>query len=368
MINKYYWWSVSFLLVFFLGACKDEIDLSPDGKETAIVYALLDQSDSIHYVRINRAFYGGTNALEIAQIPDSSYFKKVDATISELFNGKIIRSWKLRDTLVSNKDTNGVFYAPQQKLYYFATDKVTALKPGYTYKLNVSIDNKRFEVNGETKLIQSAKLGNPASEGNSFSFASTNIAKYGYFSTQVNASLGSSAALNVALDIYIKEYKGAESSIKKINWNLGDRVGGASSSSAVAVGAGGESFYKKIASECTDKTVTKRQLYRVDINAMFCSSEFIEYQNSLSASSSLAQSKKEYTNLIVSNDMRVKGIFASRNNVIVQKLPFKQYSASNYFRAIDQSSMIELCQGQYTGGLNFCSDVPSDFKETFFCK
>jgi len=136
----------------------------------------------------------------------------------------------------------------------------------------------------------------------------------------------------------------------------------------VAVGAGGESFYKKIAAECTDKSVTKRQLFRIDINTMFCSNEFIEYLNSLTPSSSLAQSKKEYTNLIVSNGMRVKGIFASRNNIIVQKVPFKQYSASNYFRAIDQSSMMELCQGQYTGNLNFCSAVPSDFKETFFCK
>lgn len=366
MINKYYWWSVSFLLVFFLGACKDDIDLSPDGKETAIVYALLDQSDSIHYVRINRAFYGGTNALEIAQIPDSSYFKQVDATISELFNGKIIRSWKLRDTIVSNKDTNGVFYAPQQKLYYFATDKETALKPGYTYKLNVSIDNKRFEVNGETKLIQNAKLGNPASEGNSFSFASTNIANYGYFTTQVNASLGTSLAFNVNLDIYIKEFKGTESNVKKIKWNLGDRIN--SSSNVVALGASGESFYKKIAAECIDKNVAKRQLYRLDINAMFCSAEFVEYQNSLIPSSTLAQSKKEYTNLSVTNGMRVKGIFASRNNVVAQKLPFTKYSASNYFRAIDQSSMKELCQGQYTGNLNFCSDVPSDSKETYYCK
>ncbi|MFN5444490.1 MAG: hypothetical protein ACK48V_09705 [Crocinitomicaceae bacterium] len=366
MIKKYFYWSLACLLAFMFVSCNEDIDLSPDGKETAIVYALLDQSDSIHYVRVNRAFYGGTNALEIAQIPDSSYFKQVDVTISETLNGQKSRSWKLRDTIVYNKDTNGVFYAPKQKLYYFKTDKTTALKPGFVYKLNVSIDNKRFEVNGETSLIQNAKLGNPASEGSSFSFASNNIAKYGYFSTQVNASLGTASALNIALDIYIKEYKGTESTVKKINWNLGDRI--KSSSSAVAVGAGGESFYKKIAAECTDKSVTKRQLFRLDINTMFCSSEFIEYLNTLTPSSSLAQSKKEYTNLTVSNGMRVKGIFASRNNFIVQKLPFKQYSASNYFRAIDQSSMMELCQGQYTGNLNFCSDVPSDFKETFFCK
>jgi len=357
--------SILCLFFFFLLSCKEDIDLSPDGKETAVVYALLDQADSIHYIRINRAFYGGTNALEIAQIPDSSYFKQVDVTIYETLNGQTLRSWKLRDTIIYNKDINGVFYAPKQKLYYFKTDKITALKPGFVYKLNVSIDNKRFEVNGETSLIQNAKLGNPASEGSSFSFASNNIAKYGYFSTQVNATLGTASALNVALDIYIKEYKGTESTIKKINWNLGDRI--KSSSSAIAVGAGGESFYKKIATECTDKSVTKRNLFRIDINTMFCSSEFIEYLNTLRPSSSLAQSKKEYTNLTVSNGMRVKGIFASRNNIIKKKDVFIKID-NRYFSAIDQSSMMELCEGQYTGSLNFCSDVPSDFKETFFCK
>jgi hypothetical protein len=366
MIKNNWFWSVTILLMFFFVACSEEIDLSPDGKETAVVYALLDQADSIHYVRVNRAFYGGTNALEIAQIPDSSYFKQVEATISEVINNKVERIWKLKDTIVSNKDKNGVFFAPNQKLYYFETDKTSALKSNAVYKLNISIDNKRFEVNGQTQLIQNAKLGNPSSEGSSFSFASGNIAKFGYFTTQVNASLGTAYGLNVVLDIYVKEFRGTDNSIRKISWNLGDRFN--SSASTVAVGAYGESFYKKIATECSDNTVTKRQLYRLDINAMFCSSEFIEYQNSLLPSSSLAQSKKEYTNLTVTNNMRVKGIFAARNNIIVQKLPFKLYSASNYFRAIDQFSMIELCQGQFTGNLNFCSDVPTDSKENFFCK
>jgi hypothetical protein len=353
--------------MFFFVACSEEIDLSPDGKETAVVYALLDQTDSIHYVRINRAFYGGTNALEIAQIPDSSYFKQVDAFVYEVANGDTLRSWKLRDTLVSNKDTNGVFFAPQQKLYYFKTEKQSPLLAlnGYTYHLNVSIDKNRFKVNGNTSLIRNAKLGNPASEGSSFSFASTNIAQYGYYTTSVNLSPGTASAMNVSLDIYIKEFIGADFSIKKINWDLGKTY--SSTGVANAVGAAGESFYKKIAAYCTDNNVTKRQLHRIDINVMFCSSEFVEYQNSLIPSSSVAQSKKEYTNLAVSNGMRIKGIFAARNNIIVQKTPFKQYAPSFYYRAIDQSSMKELCQGQHTGTLKFCSDVPSDSKESYYC-
>lgn len=366
MKNTWFWsFAIAFLLL--LSACSEDIDLSPDGKETAVVYALLDQADTIHYVRINRAFYGGTNALEIAQIPDSSYFKQVDASIYEVFNGDTLRSWKLRDTVVANKDTNGVFYAPQQKLYYFETSNSSPLvaKSGYEYNLSVSIDNKRFVISGKTELVRNAKLGNPASEGSSFSFASTNIAQYGYYTSNVNLSAGTASAMNVSLDIYIKEFIGSESTIKKINWDLGKTLTTVGVSSAV--GASGESFYKKIASECTDKNVTKRQLYRIDINSMFCSYEFLEYYNSLTPSSSLAQTKKEYTNLSITNGMRVKGLFSSRNNIIVQKSAYKQYSPSYYYRAIDQSSMKELCQGQYTGGLNFCSDVPSDSKESFFC-
>ena len=370
MIKNNWFWSVASLLMFFFIACSEEIDLSPDGKETAIVYALLDQVDSIHYVRINRAFYGGSNALEIAQIPDSNYFKQVEAYIYEVKNGDTIRTWKLRDTLLNNKDANGVFFAPQQKLYYFKTEKLNPLQAinNVNYVLNVSLENKRFNVTGKTSLIRNAKIGNPASDGNSFSFASNNVAQFGYNSTSINLSPGTSSAMNVSLDIYIKEFKGTESTIKKINWDLGKTYNSNSYNTASAVSASGEDFYKKIASHCTDLTVSKRQLYRIDINTMFCSSDFIEYEKSLKPSSSLAQSKKEYTNLTASNGMRVKGIFSSRNNIIVQKLPFKQYSLTYYYLAINQSSMKELCNGQYTGFLNFCSDVPTDSKETFFCK
>lgn len=367
MIKNNWLWSISVLLMFFFVACSEEIVLSPDGKETAVVYALLDQTDSIHYVRINRAFYGGTNALEIAQIPDSSYFKQVDAFVYEVANGDTLRSWKLRDTLVSNKDTNGVFFAPQQKLYYFKTEKQSPLiaQSGINYKLKVFIDNKRFEVNGSTTLVRNAKIGSPASEGNSLAFASTNIAQFGYYSTNVNLSAGTAAAMNVSFDIYIKEFKGNESTIKKINWDLGKTY--TSNNMINAVNAAGESFYKKIAENCTDVTITKRQLFRIDINAMFCSSDFIEYETSLKPSSSVAQSKKEFTNLTVTNGMRIKGIFSSRNNIIIQKLPYRQYSSTYYYRAIDQSSMKELCQGQHTGTLKFCSDVPSDSKESYYC-
>ena len=54
------------ILVTFLTSCSEEVNLTGDFKETAVVYGLLDHADSLHYVKITRAFIGPGNALEIA--------------------------------------------------------------------------------------------------------------------------------------------------------------------------------------------------------------------------------------------------------------------------------------------------------------
>ena len=70
-----------------LQSCKDDIEVTGDFIETAVVYGLLDQADSLHYVKVTRAFIGPGNAFEIAQIPDSNYFVSVTGTVTELSSG-----------------------------------------------------------------------------------------------------------------------------------------------------------------------------------------------------------------------------------------------------------------------------------------
>ena len=97
-----------FYLICFtslLFSCNEKLNLIGEFKETAIVYGVLDQADSLHYVKITRAFIGPGNAVQIAQIADSSYFDQVDATITEFVDGIQTRSWTLRDTIIDNKET-----------------------------------------------------------------------------------------------------------------------------------------------------------------------------------------------------------------------------------------------------------------------
>ena len=97
---KYF--SLLALFVFGLSACEDDIKLDGDFVETAVVYGLLDQADSLHFIKITRAFIGPGSALDNALIPDSSYFDQVEATVAEVVNGQITRTWELKDTVVQD--------------------------------------------------------------------------------------------------------------------------------------------------------------------------------------------------------------------------------------------------------------------------
>ncbi len=53
---------VLLLSLTFLQACESEVDLFGDGPEVPVVFALLDQSATVQYFRINPSFKGEGDA------------------------------------------------------------------------------------------------------------------------------------------------------------------------------------------------------------------------------------------------------------------------------------------------------------------
>ncbi len=112
-------------LVMLLNACSTDVDLYADYKNITVVYGLLDSDKDTNYVKINKAFLGPGNALEIAMIEDScNYPYKLDAKIVEYRataggnNFQKTRELVLDTMTIHNKDTEGFFYAPDQLVYY----------------------------------------------------------------------------------------------------------------------------------------------------------------------------------------------------------------------------------------------------------
>ena len=372
------------ILLLFLYSCNEKINYVGEFKETAVIYGLLDHADTIHFVKINRAFIGPGNALEIAQIPDSNYFDQVDATISEYMDGNLIRTWELRDTLIQNKDTNGVFYAPEQKVYYFKTlptvssptfgtvqnasnPQLSSLKPYATYKLNAVLNGGKYTVTSETTLVNG--ITSAASGQNfTFKFADSPVE---YLTAGLTASnTGNSYVMNAQMDIEFNEFIGSTSTVKSVNWRIGEYDVNPSDSRTFSVL--GKTFYELINTNCTnDPAITKRTFKGMWITFTGGAEELYNYMIVNKPASTLAQSKPSYTNLAINNGGKVVGIFSSRQTVKFYK-PFSVGSAQAYIRAIDKKSTRELCQGPINFGKLFCSDHPGDNivnqEEAFACQ
>jgi hypothetical protein len=347
--------AITFMALFIISSCNTEVNLIGEYKTVPVVYALLDQSDSLHYFRINRTFLGQGNAFEMAQIPDSSYFENVNATVTEILaNGNIGRVWQLRDTIIDGKSENGVFFAPQHKVYYFATPTIQSnpaqsLQPDAKYRLEVKINNGQFIVRGETKLVRDVALTAPSPQA-SFVF----IGNQGdYRSVPFTWTKGNARRFNFRLAFHYKEFdvNGVRYD-KSFDWNLGEYMSNPTNN--VTASANGELFYQLVKNNVpVDNNIVKREHTYFVITLVAGSEELHNFISANQPTTSLAQNKPSYTNLEGGI-----GIFSSRYTIRSIKY-FINPDFQNW-RSLNQMSTKELCEGKYTGMLKFCSSHIQD--------
>ena len=153
--------SLTVLLGFF-ASCTTDVELYADYRDIPVVYGLLDATKDTNYIRINRAFSGSNdvliNANEIALIDDScNYPGKLDARIIEYKNtfgnqytptGRVI----VLDTITVHNKQEGIFYAPDQKVYYTTEHfNVNSNNAKYDYRLEVIKD--KDTISSETGIV-----------------------------------------------------------------------------------------------------------------------------------------------------------------------------------------------------------------------
>jgi len=354
--------------IVLLSSCKDKLNLIGDAKESAVVIGILDKSNSTHYVKITRSFIGDgvTSAIDIAKISDSSYFQNIDVKVEELVSGSITRTFNLVDTMINEKNTNGVFYAPDQKVYVFYTTESNPLRTDATYRLKATIDGGRMVITGETKLVDGVTAGSWSAPNSAFKFTSSGNTLGEYANQSIAySSVGNSYKLNCKTFFEYIEYTTgmADSTIGSIGFDLGEYSTNPSSSQQFVLN--GSTFYQTIKDKIpVSNSIEKRVFYRFKLVATGASRELANYIEINKPSTSLAQTKPTFTNLKITEGFTVLGIFASRQTNVVYK---NAVGPTAFVQALDKKSRRELCVGPTTGALSFCSNHTGDGTETWHC-
>lgn len=75
---------VGLLSLLITASCSEDFTVSAPYKPTTAVYGLLNPADSVHYIRIQKAFIDeNKSAIELAKVPDSSFYNSLTVQLVE---------------------------------------------------------------------------------------------------------------------------------------------------------------------------------------------------------------------------------------------------------------------------------------------
>lgn len=111
-----------YLFVFLFSACDTEFEINADWQEVTVVYGLLDQSQAQQYIKINKAYLGEGNALQMASVADSINYDPAELEVKiikvkDLSFGSVKRLDSIYlDTTLLLKD-DGLFATDNNLIY-----------------------------------------------------------------------------------------------------------------------------------------------------------------------------------------------------------------------------------------------------------
>lgn len=294
----------AFAFLFVFNACSTDVDLYNDYKDITVVYGLLDPGKDINYVKINKAFLGPGNALDIALIADScNYPNKLDAKIIEFRspanqNNYQVSKTMVLDTITIHDKEPGIFYAPDQLVYYTA-EKIRKNNDQYKYRYKLEIDRGDTILTATTDIV-GGDLFMPDSKPLSFS-STTGTVKW--------FPCPNAAVYEVVIKLYFTEVgPGVDSVQRCMNWSLGTRPVSqlTDDHGKFVMNYTSSVFYATMASFLGSDTIggaTEKDVeriisdYCIGVSISAGGEELYNFISVNAPSSSLVQSIPEYTNV-----------------------------------------------------------------------
>jgi hypothetical protein len=305
------------LALLSLSSCKKSLNVNADWKDVTVVYGLLDQNEPVHYVKITKAFLGPGDALQFAQIADSSNYDTLQVSMEEYNSSILLRTIVLDTTTITNKDS-GVFYFPTQRVYY-TTAKLSA---GLTYHLIIKViknGKAQKEVEGYADLIGQMDIAIPISVAKaSFQSGKTTEVKW------TSATGGIRYQVNIRIRYAETQVDVPNSTIiKSLDWLALTDIKSISSKGGQTMDLfiNGDGFYTFMGSQLKSDTVNGHMVTRALRNCDFIftvgSEDLSTYMDVTSPSMTIIQEKPAFTD--ITNGI---GLFSARTVQSVDSLSF----------------------------------------------
>lgn len=314
-------------------SCTTDFDLTADYKEVLVMWGLLSQNDTTHYIRIQKAFLDeNTSALLQAQDPDSIYYPDVlVVTVEQIGTGN---KWTLEridgDTLPEPiKKDSGTFASSPNILYRFTTP----LTQSASYRITIENLASGLIATATTPLIQDFQVLRPVTSINANFIGSSDFKAI--WKVAANSSIYD---LKIRLKFGLADDNQPLTIIKDTFVDLPIFSGRSYTGTDAEFAIPTEVFYDAVKNNMQPAPGFVRHFEFLDFIFSVGSTELGNYVNFNQAQTGLTsnQISVQYSN--VDNGL---GLFASRFTKIVPDVP------------MTEGSLDTLACGQKTGHLNF---------------
>ena len=151
---------ISCIFILFISSCETEFDVHAEWEEVLVVYGLIDPADDVQYVRINKAYLGDGDAIQMASTDsiniDPSDFRVVikKEKLNSFNDWEILDSLPLIDTIMYKEE--GLFYSAQNIIYYVENNSFFDVSNYDDRRFSIYVTNKRTDVSVDsyTKIVQ----------------------------------------------------------------------------------------------------------------------------------------------------------------------------------------------------------------------
>ena len=376
------------MLVIFLTSCETEVDLNAPYKNTTVIFGLLDPDfngdnqisvQDTQWIKINKTFLGEGDNNAYAAVRDSSEYKDEDfvkKVVERIVDGEVVEEYELVSATVSNRQMNGIFYGPEQTMYYFVPS-APGLNQNSEYRIVLQFKDGR-EVTANTQVVSYNNFAWITPQQNA-TFILASISTAGGFNYTSEVAIRWNAASNASIydaklrfhfieEVYENnDWSGEPLSTtpKYLDYYLGSITSDdITSGQLLKITFDGRAFFsflqnnlvadQRIRRIIGSYDVQQQRTECFDIMLTMGNSDFKSYIEVNTPSTGVAQERPIYTN--VSNGI---GLFASRGTRNLVNLPLVAFDNNNQPNSGNLSALV---QSEYTAALNFCDpNGSSDF-------
>jgi len=156
------------IIVAVMFSCSSDIEINADYKDVTVVYGLISPEDSVHYIKINKAFSGDEDANIMAQNSGNFSYPAGDivATIEEYDGTRLVKTFPTTRVVNEVIKDAGIFDSSNNVLYRFEHN---AINRNYKYKLKIVNTVLDKDITAETEIVSTLPITSPRT-GQSFRF------------------------------------------------------------------------------------------------------------------------------------------------------------------------------------------------------